>query len=81
VVGAHDSRLDEVPVAFVEIRAGRSVTEAELIALCDGQIARYKIPRAVHFIEPGTWPMSATKVDKRSLRALLSETGTELRAR
>jgi acyl-CoA synthetase (AMP-forming)/AMP-acid ligase II len=81
VVGAHDPRLDEVPVAFVEVRAGYTVTEAELIEFCTDRIARYKVPRAVHFIEPGTWPMSATKVSKRALRARLAQAGTELTSR
>jgi acyl-CoA synthetase (AMP-forming)/AMP-acid ligase II len=73
VVGAPDPRLDEVPVAFVEVRPGHAVTEAELIEFCQGKIARYKVPRAVRFVEPGTWPMSATKINKRALRARLAE--------
>ncbi|WP_181779345.1 class I adenylate-forming enzyme family protein [Pseudonocardia pini] len=73
IVGAPDPRLDEVPVAFVEVRPGHSVTEAELIEFCRGSIARYKVPRAVRFVEPGTWPMSATKINKRALRARLAE--------
>jgi acyl-CoA synthetase (AMP-forming)/AMP-acid ligase II len=73
VVGAPDPRLDEVPVAFVEVKAGHLVTESELIEFCQGKIARYKIPRAVRFVEPGTWPMSATKINKRALRAQLAE--------
>jgi fatty-acyl-CoA synthase/long-chain acyl-CoA synthetase len=81
VVGAHDPRLDEVPVAFVEVRAGHSVTESELIAFCEGKIARYKVPHAVHFIEPGGWPMSTTKINKRALRAMLAKTRTELPSR
>jgi acyl-CoA synthetase (AMP-forming)/AMP-acid ligase II len=73
IVGAPDPRLDEVPVAFVEVRPGHDITEAELIAFCQGQIARFKIPRAVRFVEPRTWPMSATKINKRALRAQLAE--------
>ncbi len=72
VVGAPDPRLDEVPVAFVEVRAGHTVTEAELIEFFQGKVARYKIPRAVRFVEPGTWPMSTTKINKRELRARLA---------
>jgi Acyl-CoA synthetases (AMP-forming)/AMP-acid ligases II len=75
VVGAPDPRLDEVPVAFVEVEPGCTVTEAELIAFCEGRIARYKVPRAVRFVEPGAWPMSATKINKRVLRAMLTDTG------
>ncbi|MBC2669538.1 class I adenylate-forming enzyme family protein [Novosphingobium piscinae] len=75
VVGRPDPRLDEVPVAFVELRPGCNASEAELIAFCQGQIASYKVPRAVLFVSDGEWPMSATKVDKRVLRARLQSGG------
>jgi fatty-acyl-CoA synthase/long-chain acyl-CoA synthetase len=71
VVGRPDPRLDEVPVAFVELRPGKSAGEQELIDFCQGRIASYKVPRAVFFMNDGEWPMSATKVDKRALRARL----------
>lgn len=71
VVGRPDPRLDEVPVAFIEFRPGLSATEEELIGFCQGRIASYKVPRAVFFVNDGEWPMSATKVDKRALRARL----------
>lgn len=73
VVGRPDARLDEVPVAFVELAAGTSASEDELIAHCKGRIANYKVPRAIHFVGPDEWPMSATKIDKRALRARLQE--------
>ena len=72
IVGRPDPRLDEVPVAFVELRPGASASPEELIAFCQGRIASYKVPRAVFFIAEGEWPMSATKVDKRALRARLA---------
>lgn len=68
VVGAPDSVLDEIPVAFIERVPGEQITAAELIEFCQGQIARFKIPRHVRFVEPGAWPMSATKVNKVALR-------------
>lgn len=71
VVGRPDPRLDEVPVAFVELRSGAELSEGELIEFCTGKIASYKIPRAVHFMQASEWPMSATKVDKRELRKRL----------
>ena len=77
VIGVPDPRLDEVPVAFVELRAGSAATAAELVAFCDGRIARYKVPREIRFIEPGGWPMSATKINKRGLRAMLDQPGKE----
>lgn len=72
VVGRPDIRLDEVPVAFVELYENEIADEETLIAHCRGQIASYKVPRAVHFVLPGEWPMSATKIDKRALRERLA---------
>jgi acyl-CoA synthetase (AMP-forming)/AMP-acid ligase II len=73
VVGRPDPRLDEVPVAFVELLEGRDADEEAVIAHCRGKIASYKVPRAIYFMKPDEWPMSATKIDKRALRARLAE--------
>lgn len=73
IVGMPDPRLDEVPVAFIEIQPGSTLTADELIAFCKGRIANYKIPRAVHFVLADEWPMSATKINKRGLRARLTQ--------
>ena len=76
VVGMPDPRYAEVPAAFVELKAGASATEAELIAFCQGRIARFKIPRAVRFVDG--WPMSTTKIQKFQLRdRLLTELDAE----
>jgi fatty-acyl-CoA synthase len=66
VVAAPDARYVEVPAAFVQLKQGASATEAELIDYCIGQIATYKVPRYVRFVEE--WPMSGTKVQKFVLR-------------
>jgi fatty-acyl-CoA synthase len=72
VVGVPDERLDEVVAAFVECRAGASVTEQELIDHCLGRIAGFKVPRHIRFVD--SWPMSATKILKSELQAgLISE--------
>jgi acyl-CoA synthetase (AMP-forming)/AMP-acid ligase II len=73
VVGRPDPRLDEVPVAFVELQPERTLDAEALIAHCRGQIASFKVPRAVYFLTAKDWPMSATKVDKGALRARLAE--------
>jgi fatty-acyl-CoA synthase len=69
VVGIPDERLDEVPVAFIEARAGRPVSRDELVAHCAGRIARFKIPHAYYLVSE--WPMSATKIQKFRLREQL----------
>ena len=74
VVGVPDERLGEVAVAFVELRAGASMTVADVVAHCEGAIASFKVPRHVRFVTE--WPMSATKIAKDPLRArILSELG------
>jgi fatty-acyl-CoA synthase/long-chain acyl-CoA synthetase len=74
VIGRPDPRLDEVPVAFVELEPGQALRVDELIAFCAGKISKYKIPAEVHFISAADWPMSTTKIDKRGLRARLART-------
>ncbi|MEJ1922195.1 class I adenylate-forming enzyme family protein [Microbacterium sp. KHB019] len=68
VVARPDDRLDEVPVAFVELVEGAMVTDEEIIEYCRGKISSFKVPRAVFFKTSTEWPMSSTKVDKVSLR-------------
>jgi fatty-acyl-CoA synthase len=66
VVGAADARYAEVPAAFVQLAPGAEATEEELIDFCRGQIATFKVPRYVRFVEE--WPMSGTKIQKFKLR-------------
>ncbi|GAA4551269.1 class I adenylate-forming enzyme family protein [Pseudonocardia xishanensis] len=73
VIGRPDRRLDEVPVAFVELHPGRSVGETDLIEFCREVLARFKVPRQILFLAADAWPTSATKVDKSALRQMLSD--------
>jgi fatty-acyl-CoA synthase len=75
VVGVPHERLAEVPFAFVELMPNATVTETELIGYCQGQIASFKVPRAIRFVTE--WPMSATKIQKGKLREeLLAESAS-----
>jgi acyl-CoA synthetase (AMP-forming)/AMP-acid ligase II len=68
VVARPDDRWGEVPVAHVALRAGASTTEDELIEHCRGQLAKFKVPKAVTFID--ALPRNPSgKVLKRELRA------------
>ena len=50
------------------------MTEAEIIAFCQGAMASFKVPRYVRVVTE--WPMSATKVQKFRLRdQLVAELG------
>ncbi len=66
VVARPDEKWGETPCAFVELKAGARVTEAELLAFCRGHLAKFKLPRAVVF---GELPKTSTgKIQKFSLR-------------
>jgi len=68
VVARHDDKWGETPCAFVELKAGRSATEAELIDYCREHLARFKCPRNVVFSElPKT---STGKIQKFALRKM-----------
>ncbi len=74
VVGVPDGKYGEVPAAFIELAPGASATEGEIIDYCQGEIATFKIPRHVRFLDQ--WPMGATKILKYELRErICSELG------
>jgi long-chain acyl-CoA synthetase len=67
VVGVPDDRLGEEVKAFVVRQPDAEVTEPELVAWGKQQMADYKYPRIVTFIDE--LPMNATgKILKRELR-------------
>jgi acyl-CoA synthetase (AMP-forming)/AMP-acid ligase II len=67
VVGVPDERMGEVAKAFVILRPGASLTEAELIAWARKMMANYKVPRYVEFVE--ALPTTASgKVQRFQLR-------------
>ncbi|HEX4531268.1 MAG TPA: long-chain fatty acid--CoA ligase [Acidimicrobiia bacterium] len=67
VVGHPDERWGEVPVGYVVVAPGATVTSAELIEHCRGQLARFKVPKDVLFID--ALPRNPSgKVLKRELR-------------
>jgi fatty-acyl-CoA synthase len=67
VVGRPDDRWGEVPVAFVVLRPGATTTADALVERCRGQLARFKVPKAVTFLD--ALPRNPSgKVLKRELR-------------
>jgi len=67
VIGVPDARLGEVGVAFVVLRPGADPTAGDIIAWCRDQMANYKVPRAVRFLD--ALPLNASgKVVKDALR-------------
>ena len=66
VVAQPDPKWGETPCAFVEVKPGASVTEAELIEHCRKHLARFKAPKKVIF---GELPKTSTgKIQKFVLR-------------
>ena len=66
-VGVPDQKYGEELCACVVLRPGMQATEDEIHAFCEGQIAHYKVPRYVRFVD--AFPMTVTgKVQKYLLR-------------
>jgi fatty-acyl-CoA synthase len=71
VVGVPDARLGEVCAAFVQLREGAAVTEAELLAWLRPRVANFRLPRYLRLV-PGFDAIGMTasgKVQKVKLRA------------
>jgi fatty-acyl-CoA synthase len=67
VVGVPDDRYGEEICAWVKLRPGVSAGEEEIRAFCRDQIAHYKVPRYVKFVD--TFPMTVTgKIQKYIMR-------------
>ena len=66
VVAKPDPKWGESPLAFVEVKSGASVSQADLIAHCKNLLASYKVPKEIRFEEiPKT---STGKIQKFQLR-------------
>ncbi|WP_256461120.1 AMP-binding protein [Blastococcus sp. PRF04-17] len=66
VVGRPDDKWGEVPIAFVTVRPGATVTADDLVAHVRQHLAGFKVPRQIRFTElPKT---STGKIQKQALR-------------
>ncbi len=71
VVARPDEKWGETPCAFIELAAGASVSEDELIQHCRDNLAHYKCPRHIVF---GALPKTSTgKIQKFVLREQASD--------
>lgn len=74
-VGVADERWGEIGVACVVARPDAEVTADELIALCQQQLARFKVPRRVVFLDAADLPTTPTgKVQKFRLARMVAQT-------
>jgi fatty-acyl-CoA synthase len=78
VFGVPDSRYGEEVACWIVLKAGQSATEESIREYCKGQIAHYKIPRYVRFVQ--ALPMTVTgKPQKFVMReAMVNELGLEI---
>jgi len=80
--GVPDAIKDEVGVAFVKLSAGATVKEEDLFLHCKQNIASYKIPKFIRFVDdfPRTGSGKVKKFELRE-RFLQSLTAQEKRAK
>jgi acyl-CoA synthetase (AMP-forming)/AMP-acid ligase II len=72
VVGAPEPRLGQVPIAFVQLRPGATVTPDGLREHCQGLLARFKVPTEIRIVD--ALPRNAVgKVSKPTLRARVDD--------
>jgi len=67
VFGVPDEKYGEEVCAWIVVRPGEQLTEEEVRTYCAGQIAHYKVPRYIRFVDE--MPMTVTgKVQKFVMR-------------
>ncbi len=73
VIGVPDAKYGEELCAWIVLKAGQSLTAESVREFCQGQIAHYKIPRHIRFVEG--FPTTVTgKVQKFAMReAMIAE--------
>ncbi|HEY2245317.1 MAG TPA: AMP-binding protein [Xanthobacteraceae bacterium] len=78
VIGVPDERYGEEICAWVKLRPGVSANEEEIRAFCRDQIAHYKVPRYIKFVDE--FPMTVTgKIQKFIMRErMISELGLKV---
>jgi fatty-acyl-CoA synthase len=70
--GIPDDKYGEELCAWIRLRPGHSLTEAEVREYCTGRIAHFKIPRHVRFVD--SYPMTVTgKVQKFKMRERMAQ--------
>ena len=75
IVGVPDKQYGEVLAAWIIPRAGETITEQEIRDFCYNQIAHFKIPTYIRFVEQ--YPMTVTgKIQKfKIIEAMKEELG------
>jgi fatty-acyl-CoA synthase len=72
VFGVPDEFYGEEIMAWIQLHSGESMTEDEVRGFCKGNIAHFKIPKYIWFVEE--FPMTVTgKLQKYRMRAIALE--------
>src|SRR5262249_33752398 len=72
VIGVPDDKFGEELCAWIKLKPGKTATAEEIKGFCAGQIAHFKIPRYVRFVDG--FPMTVTgKVQKFLMRQEMIE--------
>lgn len=72
VVGVPDKKYGEELCAWIVVRPGMQTDEDAIRAFCQGQIAHYKIPKYIRFVD--AFPMTVTgKVQKFRIREQMKQ--------
>jgi fatty-acyl-CoA synthase len=67
VAAIPDEKYGEVPGAFIIVKEGQTLEEEEVRDFCRGQIARYKIPKHIFFVDG--FPLTGSgKIQKFKLK-------------
>ncbi|GAB5554819.1 MAG: long-chain fatty acid--CoA ligase [Saprospiraceae bacterium] len=68
VIPMPDSKWGEVGHAIIVAQSGVSISETEILAYCQGKLAKFKIPKRISFVKE--LPVSATgKINRKQLAA------------
>jgi len=68
VFGIPDDKFGEVPAAYIQLKPGATLTEADVVAQCEARLARLKRPRLVKFVD-GFPKTPIGKIQKNVLKA------------
>jgi fatty-acyl-CoA synthase len=72
VCGVPDARYGEELCAWIKLKSGAACTEDEIRQFCRGELAHYKTPRYVRFVE--SFPQTVTgKIQKFRIREMMKD--------
>ena len=72
VFGVPDDRFGEAVAAWIKLKDGEQATEQDILDFCKGQIAHYKVPAHIRFVDD--FPMTVTgKIQKFVMRDKMAE--------